>query len=98
MGIARTAVWTLALLLIIAGCNSTKPATLVEGNKAQIPVTITGLPNNFTACYMHALPSGTIVTILDENSPGSTVKFRIEQGEFKGQEAIVAGNAIRRTE
>jgi hypothetical protein len=47
---------------------------------------------------MHALPSGTIVTILDENSPGSTVKIRIEQGEFKGQEAIVARNAIRRTE
>ena len=35
------------------------------------------------------------VTILNENPSESTVKIRIEQGEFKGKEALANRNAIR---
>ena len=97
MRFRRSAAWIMVLLLM-AGCNSTKTATLCEGEKTQIQVTITGKPNNSTARYIHALPSGTGVTILDENSDGPTVKIRIEQGEFKGHEATVGRSAIRLTE
>jgi hypothetical protein len=86
-------------LLLIAGCTAATPATLFQGNEAQIRVTITGKSSdNFTARFVHALPSGTRVTILDESLSEATVKIRIEQGEFKGQEATVDRNAIRRNE
>jgi hypothetical protein len=98
MRFTRSAAWTLALLLM-SGCNSTKTATLGQGDKPQIPVTIvTKTGGVFTPPFVHALPSGTPVTILDGNSSDSTVKIRIEQGEFKGHEATVDRNAIHLTE
>jgi hypothetical protein len=94
----RTAALTLALLLT-AGCTSSKPATLFQGDEPQIKVTILartgdGVPTPF----VQNLPAGTPVTILDGSSSDSTAKIRIEQGEFKGQEATVARNALRLTE
>jgi hypothetical protein len=95
MVFTRIAASALALLLI-AGCTGAKPATLCQGNKSQIRVTMAGKTgDNLAAPFMQALPSGTRVTILDDRSSESTVKIRIEQGEFKGQEANVARNAIR---
>jgi hypothetical protein len=98
MILAKTASCALALILTV-GCGSPKTATLFEGNKAQITVTIAAKTgDNLDAPFVQSVPSGTLVTILDENLPGSTVKIRIEQGAFKGQEATVARNAIRRAE
>jgi hypothetical protein len=95
MRVARTAAWTLSLLLI-AGCNGAKPATLCQADGAQIKVTILGKTgDNIVAPFVQALPSGTGVTILDEGSSDSTVKIRIEPGQFKGQEATVARGSIR---
>ena len=95
MLLTRIAASALALLLI-AGCTAAKPATLCQGNKSQIRVTMAGKTgDNRAAPFMQALPSGTRVTILDDRSSESTVKIRIEQGEFRGQEANVARNAIR---
>jgi hypothetical protein len=91
----RPATWTLALLLV-AGCSSSKPATLVQGDKEQIQVEIlTTTGDNIPTKFEHALPSGTPVSILDETPSKSTVKILIEAGEFKGREAIAPRNAIR---
>jgi hypothetical protein len=91
----RTAAGVLALLLI-AGCTAAKPATLCQGDEAQIRVTITGKTGDkLTAPFVQALPAGTCVTILNESQSESTVKIRIDQGEFKGQEANVARKAVR---
>jgi hypothetical protein len=98
MHFTRPATWTLALLLV-AGCSNSKPATLVQGDKEQIQVTIlakTG--DNLAAQFEQALPSGTPVSILDETQSKSTVKILIEAGEFKGKEAIAPRKAIRLAE
>jgi hypothetical protein len=95
MLVTRTAAWTLALILI-AGCNSAKPATLCQADGTQVKVTILGKTgDSIAAPFVQALPSGTGVTILNEGSSDSIVKIRIEQGEFKGQEATVARGSIR---
>jgi hypothetical protein len=91
-------VWALTLFLI-AGCNSTKPATLVQGDWKQITATIIAKTGDgLSAPFTKKLPSGTPVTILDDNPSEPTVKVRIEQGEFKCQEATVARNAIHMAE
>jgi hypothetical protein len=94
----KTAVWSVALLLT-AGCTSATPATLCQGNEKQIKVMIrrkTGDPR--AAPFVQQLPSGTRVIILDDGLSESSIKIRIEQGEFQGQEATVDRNAIRRAE
>jgi hypothetical protein len=96
--VIRTAAWTLTLLLM-GGCNSTKPATLFHGDEQQIKDTIMARTGDgVAASFVHALPSGTLITVLDDESSDSTAKIRIEQGEFKGQEATVARNSLRPTE
>jgi hypothetical protein len=95
MLLAKTASCALAMLLIM-GCNSLKPATLCQGDKTQIKVTIAAKTgDNLAAPFVQMVPSGTRVTILDDSSSETTARVRIEQGEFKGQEATVARNAIR---
>jgi hypothetical protein len=96
MLLTRPATWTLALLLVVEGCSTSKPATLVQKDKEKIQVTILaktgdGLPVSFE----QALPSGTPVSILDENPSRPTVKILIEAGEFKGKEAMAPRDAIR---
>jgi hypothetical protein len=96
--VMRTKAWTLALLLI-AGCNNSKPATLFQGDEKQIKVTIIARTGDGVAApFVHTLPSGTLVTVLDDSSSDSMARIRIEQGEFKGQEATVARNSLRPTE
>jgi hypothetical protein len=96
--VIRTTVWTIALLLT-AGCSSSKPATLFQGDVAHIKVTISARTGEGApAPFVHSLPSGTHVTVLDDSSSALTARIRIEQGEFKGQAATVARNALRLTE
>jgi uncharacterized protein YgiM (DUF1202 family) len=85
--------------LLIAGCSSEKHATLFQAGEKQINVTIfakTG--DGLRSSFVQKLPSGTSVTILDDSSSQSFVKVRIETGEFKGQNATVDRNSIRRAE
>jgi hypothetical protein len=87
------------VLLLIVGGSGSKTATLFHEDKTQIKVTIaTKTGDNLDAPFVQSLPSGTYVTILNDSSSETTARVRIEQGVFKGQEAIVARNAIRRTE
>ncbi len=98
MLLMRTTAWSLALLLS-AGCTSATPATLCLGNEKHIKVMIRGKTGGSLATpFVHELPSGTRVIILNDTSSESTVKIRIEQGEFQGQEATVDRNAIRHAE
>jgi hypothetical protein len=94
----KTAAWSLALLLT-AGCTAAAPATLCQGSEKQIKVMIRGKTgDNLATPFVQQLPAGTRVIILDDNSSEATIKIRIEQGEFQGQEATVDRNAIRRAE
>jgi predicted RNA-binding protein with TRAM domain len=94
----RTPGWAIALLLL-AGCGGSKSATLVQGDEKQITVRIIAKTGDgLDAPIEQKVRSGTVVTILDDSTSGSTVRVRIEQGDLKGQEATVARKAIRRPE
>jgi hypothetical protein len=98
MAVAKTASCALALILMV-GCGTPKTATLFQEDKAQIKVTIAAKTgDSLDARFVQSVPSGTRVTILDDSSSETTIRVRIEQGEFKGQEATVARNALRLTE
>jgi hypothetical protein len=98
MHFARTTASVLAMLLI-AGCNSSEPATLFREGETQIKVTvISKTGDNLPAPIECELPSGTHVSILDGTSSEPTVKIFINEGEHKGKEATARRDVIRRTE
>jgi hypothetical protein len=86
-------------LLLLAGCASEKHATLVKGDQKMVSIRIENKGRGILAgTFPTELPTGTRVTILNDRSSVSTMKVRIDRGEFAGHEAFVDRNSIRRDE
>jgi hypothetical protein len=68
----RLVLAAMMLIAVIADCTRFTPATVFSQGQTEIKV---------------ELPAGTRVSILDDTPSKPTVKIRIEEGEFKGQEA-----------